>query len=113
MTGTARGYAWSAERAPPFEQGIGNREPQSLVSNQSSEATPIAVDDHSINFKLQDPIKSEEWNSRGIALLNQGNYKEAFKAFTEAISFDANNTVAWKNYWNIYFGNYDQEQGIA
>ena len=69
----------------------------------------IGADERRIHFP-HDPVKAEEWNSRGIALLNQGNYKEAINAFDKAISFDGNNTEAWEYYWAIYFDNYEKEQ---
>ncbi len=40
---------------------------------------------------------SEAWNTKGIALANQGNYDEAIKAFDEAINLNPEYVEAWNN----------------
>lgn len=104
------------------------------VPSPASEIAPVAADVYSIGtprsstqgtsqtevvpalvaadvLSLGIPQNAEEWNSRGIALLNRGNYKEAQRAFIESAFLD-DNPVAWKNYWDIYW-NHGQEDLIA
>jgi Tfp pilus assembly protein PilF len=63
--------------------------------------------------KQPTPKTAEDYQTRGLEYLNNGNYDRAIADFTQAIKLDPNDTIVYNNRVTAYYEKGDYDQAIA